>query len=255
MLRLLLHVDLDAFYAAVEQRDHPEWRGRPVVVGAAPGQRGVVATCSYEARRFGVHSAMPMAQAVRRLPAETVYVRPRMARYADISQQVMQILESVSARVERVSIDEAYLDVSELEALIGSPLVIGARVKTRIWAAVGLTASVGIGPNRLITKLASEAHKPDGLTVVAAEQIEDFLAPMPFTVLRGVGVRTAPRLERLGVKTVGDVRQLSPRRCAVTSAPGPALTSTSRRGASPMTGSIPTGRVSRSPERRRFLRM
>ena len=209
MSRLILHMDLDAFYASVEQRDHPEWRGRPVVVGAEPGQRGVVATCSYEARRFGVHSAMPIAQAVRRLPPETVYVRPSMARYAKVSQQVMGVLETVSPVVERVSIDEAYLDVSGLTSLVGPPAVIGAQVKERIRQAVGLTASVGIGPNRLIAKLASDALKPDGLTVVSPEQVGDFLAPMPFTVLRGVGVRTAPRLERLGIKTVGDVRQQS----------------------------------------------
>jgi DNA polymerase IV len=207
--RLILHVDLDAFYAAVEQRDHPQGRGRPVVVGAAPGGRGVVATCSYEARRFGVRSAMPMAQAVRRLPAETVYVRPRMAHYAQVSQRIMAVLETLSPRVEQVSVDEAYLDVSGLTNLIGPPLAIGAQVKARIWEAVGLTASVGIGPNRLIAKLASEAQKPEGLTVVPAEQVGDFLAPRPFTVLRGVGVKTAPRLERLGVKTVGDVRELS----------------------------------------------
>ncbi|NEV64944.1 DNA polymerase IV [Thiorhodococcus minor] len=208
MSRLILHIDLDAFYAAVEQRDHPEWRGRPVVVGAEPGQRGVVATCSYEARRFGVHSTMPIAQAVRRLPPETVYVRPSMARYAKVSQQVMGVLETVSPVVERVSIDEAYLDVSGLTSLVGPPAVIGAQVKERIRHAVGLTASVGIGPNRLIAKLASDAQKPDGLTVVPPEQIGGFLAPMPFTVLRGIGVKTAPRLERLGVKTIGDVRQL-----------------------------------------------
>jgi len=208
MPRLILHVDLDAFYAAVEQRDHPEWRGRPLVVGAEPGQRGVVATCSYEARRFGVHSAMPIVQAVRRLPPETVYVRSSMARYAKVSQQIMGVLETVSPVVERVSIDEAYLDVSGLTSLVGPPAVIGAQVKERIRQAVELTASVGIGPNRLIAKLASDAQKPDGLTVVPPEEVGDFLAPMPFTVLRGIGVKTAPRLERLGVKTIGDVRQL-----------------------------------------------
>ncbi|MEY6433005.1 DNA polymerase IV [Thioalkalicoccus limnaeus] len=208
MSRLIMHVDLDAFYAAIEQRDHPAWRGRPLVVGAAPGQRGVVATCSYEARRFGVHSAMPIAQAVRRLPPETLYVRPRMARYAEVSRQVMAVLETFTPLIERVSIDEAYLDVSGLTTLMGPPAVIGQRVKARIRQAVGLTASVGMGPNRLIAKLASEAQKPDGLTLVPAEQVGDFLAPMPFTVLRGVGIKTAPRLARLGVATVGDVRQL-----------------------------------------------
>jgi DNA polymerase-4 len=208
MSRLIMHVDLDAFYAAIEQRDHPEWRGRPLVVGTAPGQRGVVATCSYEARRFGVHSAMPIAQAVRRLPPETVYVRPRMARYAQVSEQVMAVLATISPLLERVSIDEAYLDVSGLAALVGPPAVIGQRVKARIWDAVGLTASVGIGPNRLIAKLACEARKPDGLTVVPAEQVDAFLAPMPCTALRGVGAKTAPKLAQLGVETVADVRRL-----------------------------------------------
>ncbi|MEA3275552.1 MAG: DNA polymerase IV [Pseudomonadota bacterium] len=209
MSRLVMHVDLDAFFAAVEQRDHPEWCGRPLVVGAEPGRRGVVATCSYEARRFGVHSAMPISEAARRLPPDTIYVRPGMDRYAHASHQIMAVLETISPRVEKVSIDEAYLDVTGLERLVGPPEVIGRQTKERIREAVGLTASVGIGPNRLIAKLASDADKPDGLTVVLPENLSDFLDPMPLAVLRGVGAKTAPRLERLGLKTVGDVRRLS----------------------------------------------
>ena len=143
MPRLILHVDLDAFYAAVEQRDHPEWRGLPLVVGAEPGRRGVVATCSYEARRYGVRSAMPISEAVRRLPTETVYVRPDMARYARVSRQVMGVLETLSPMVEPVSIDEAYLDVTGMEGLVGPPEVIGQRTKAAIQEAVGLSASVG----------------------------------------------------------------------------------------------------------------
>jgi DNA polymerase-4 len=208
MPRLVMHVDLDAFYAAVEQRDHPPWRGLPVVVGAEPGRRGVVATCSYEARRYGVHSAMPISEAVRRLPPETVYVRPRMADYARVSRQIMGVLETISPVVEQVSIDEAYLDASGMEGLVGSPEVIGQRTKAAIREAVGLTASVGIGPNRLIAKLASDFRKPDGLTVVPAEGVADFLDPMPLRVLRGVGSKTAPRLKRLGLATVADVRRL-----------------------------------------------
>ena len=177
--RLIMHVDLDAFYAAIEQRDQPRWRGVPVVVGAAPGGRGVVATCSYEARRYGVHSAMPISEAVRRLPRETVYVRPDMARYARVSGQIMDALAALSPVVEQVSIDEAYLDVSGLEGLIGPPELIGQRAKSAIRDSVGLTASVGLGPNRLIAKLASDFRKPDGLTVVSAEQVHDFLDPMP----------------------------------------------------------------------------
>jgi DNA polymerase-4 len=209
MSSLVMHVDLDAFFAAVEQRDHPEWRGRPLVVGAEPGRRGVVATCSYEARRYGVHSAMPISEAARRLPPDTVYVRPSMDRYARVSRQIMAVLETISPRVEKVSIDEAYLDVSGLGRLLGPPEVVGRQTKERIRAAVGLTASVGIGPNRLIAKLASDADKPDGLTVVLPERIGTFLDPMPLAVLRGVGAKTAPRLERLGLRTVGDVRRLS----------------------------------------------
>jgi len=209
MSRLVMHVDLDAFFAAIEQRDHPEWRGRPLVVGAEPGRRGVVATCSYEARRYGVHSAMPISEAARRLPPETVYVRPSMERYARVSRQIMQALQTISPVVEKGSIDEAFLDVSGLERLMGPPQVIGQLAKDAIQDAVDLTASVGIGPNRLIAKLASDYRKPDGLTVVPAEQVCDFLDPMPLSVLRGVGVKTAPRLERLGLKTVGDVRRLS----------------------------------------------
>jgi len=146
---------------------------------------------------------------VRRLPPETVYVRPRMADYARVSRQVMSVLETISPLVEKVSIDEAYLDVFGLEQLVGPPEVIGQRAKAAIREAVGLTASVGIGPNRLIAKLGSDYRKPDGLTLVLPEHVHAFLDPMPLTVLRGVGVKTAPRLQRLGLKTVGDVRGLS----------------------------------------------
>ena len=138
----------------------------PVVVGAEPGRRGVVATCSYEARRYGVHSAMPIAEAVRRLPPETVYVRPNMERYSGVSRQIMVALETISPVVEKVSVDEAYLDITGLEHLVGSPETIGRQAKAAIRETVGLTASVGIGPNRLIAKLASDFQKPDGLTVV-----------------------------------------------------------------------------------------
>jgi DNA polymerase-4 len=151
---------------------------------------------------------MPISEAVRRLPRETVYVRPRMDNYARVSRQVMGVLETLSPVVEPVSIDEAYLDVTGMEGLVGPPEVIGQRTKAAIQEAVGLTASVGLGPNRLIAKLASDFRKPDGLTVVPAGQVRDFLDPMPLSVLRGVGVKTRPRLERLGLKTVGDVRRL-----------------------------------------------
>jgi DNA polymerase-4 len=204
-----MHVDMDAFYAAVEQRDDPALRGRPVVVGARPGGRGVVATCSYEARRFGIRSAMPIGEAYRRCP-DAVYLRPRMAHYAAVSRRIRQVFAEVSPRVEPVSIDEAFLDVTGLDRLIGPPPVIGQRVKDLIREAVALTASVGIGPNRLIAKLASDYHKPDGLTVVAPAQVQSFLDPQPVSVLRGVGPRTLPRLQRLGIRTVADLRRQPP---------------------------------------------
>lgn len=203
-----MHLDMDAFYAAVEQRDDPRLRGLPVVVGARPGGRGVVATCSYEARRFGIRSAMPIAEAYRRCP-HAVYLRPRMAHYAAIARRIRRELDAMSPLVEPVSIDEAFIDVSGLERLIGPPAVIGARAKRRIREACGLTASVGIGPNRLIAKLASEYHKPDGLTVVAPPEVQTFLDPQRVAVLRGVGPRTLPRLQRLGIQSVADLRRRS----------------------------------------------
>ncbi|MEW8647222.1 MAG: DNA polymerase IV [Candidatus Thiodiazotropha endolucinida] len=207
--RLIMHIDLDAFFASIEQRDHPEYQGRPLVVGAKPGKRGVVATCSYEARRYGVRSAMPISEAVRRLPPETIYLRPSMTRYGEVSQQIMQALEGISPAVEKVSVDEAFLDISGMQRLIGPPEVIGRRAKSVILESVGLTASVGIGPNRLIAKLASDFRKPDGLTIVLADQVQAFLDPQPLTVLRGLGAKSAPVLQRIGLRTVADVRRLS----------------------------------------------
>ena len=205
MQRWVMHLDMDAFYAAVEQRDDPRLRGRPVVVGALPGGRGVVATCSYEARRFGIRSAMPIAEAYRRCP-DAIYLRPRMAHYAEVSRRIRRALDGISPVVEPVSIDEAFVDVTGLERLIGPPEAIGALAKRRIADAVDLTASVGIGPNRLIAKLASEYRKPDGLSVVAPAAVQTFLDPQPVSVLRGVGRQTLPRLHRLGIRTVCDLR-------------------------------------------------
>jgi DNA polymerase-4 len=207
--RLIMHIDLDAFFAAIEQRDHPEYRGRPLVVGAEPGKRGVVATCSYEARRYGVRSAMPISEAARRLPPQTVYLRPDMARYSKASESIMQALEGISPVVEKVSVDEAFLDITGMQRLLGSPRAIGLRAKAVIHEAVSLTASVGIGPNRLIAKLASDYRKPDGLTIVPPHKVQAFLDPLPLTVLRGLGAKSAPILQRLGLKTVADVRRLS----------------------------------------------
>jgi DNA polymerase-4 len=202
--RWIMHVDMDAFFAAIEQRDNPVLKGKPVVVGAQPGGRGVVATCSYEARRFGIRSAMPIREAYRRCPAAT-YLRPDMSRYAEESRNIMNILESISPVVEPVSIDEAFVDVTGLENLLGKPEQIALITKQQIFEAVQLTASVGIGANRLIAKLASDYQKPDGCTIVKPEQMFDFLGPMPVRNLRGIGIRTAQRIEKLGLYRIADL--------------------------------------------------
>ncbi|MGB5406868.1 MAG: DNA polymerase IV [Thiogranum sp.] len=203
--RWIAHVDLDAFFASCEQWEHPEYKGRPVVVGALPGHRGVVAAASYEARRFGIRSAMPISEAWRRCPY-AVFLRPDMDKYRRVSRQVFQVLETMTPAVESASIDEAYLDVTGLEKLVGPPETIGREIKHRIFAETGLTASVGIGPNRLIAKLGSEYHKPDGLTVVPEKQVLDFLAPMPVSNLRGLGRQTQKVFTRLGISTVAQLR-------------------------------------------------
>lgn len=205
MQRWIMHLDMDAFYASIEQRDRPELRGLPVVVGARPGGRGVVATCSYEARRFGIRSAMPIGEARRRCP-DAVFLRPDMPRYGAESRKVMGLLSALSPLVEPVSIDEAYLDISGLERLLGPPEAIGRRAKRAIAGELGLSASVGIGPNRLIAKLASDHRKPDGLTVVQPQEVAAFLAPLPVRRLRGVGARTGERLERMGIRSVAQLR-------------------------------------------------
>ncbi len=198
-------MDLDAFFASCEQRDHPQYQGRPVVVGAQPGQRGVVAAASYEARRYGIHSAMPIAEARRRCP-NAVFVRPDMGRYREYSRQVFDILETLAPRIEAASIDEAYMDISGLEKLVGTPETIGREIKQRIHSGTGLNASVGIGPNRLIAKLGSNYRKPDGLTVIPPEQVLDFLGPMPVGNLRGAGRQTQKIFDRLGIRTVEQLR-------------------------------------------------
>ncbi len=201
------HADLDAFFTSVEQRDRPELQGRPVVVGALPGRRGVVAAASYEARRYGIHSAMPVSDAYRRCP-DAVFLKPDGAKYSRVSREIFEILGTITPVVEPVSIDEAYLDLSGLERLLGPPEAIGTEIKRRILAQTGLTVSVGIGPNRLIAKLGSEHRKPDGLTVVRPDQVLDFLAPMPVANLRGLGKQTQKIFSRLGIHRVAQLRAL-----------------------------------------------
>ena len=209
--RRIIHVDMDAFYASVEQRDDPQLRRRPVAVGGAPESRGVVAAASYEARAFGVRSAMPMSRALRLCP-ELVIVRPDFARYRAVSQQVLAILRSCTPLVEPLSLDEAYLDVTE--NLWGEPLAtnVARRLKARIREETGLTASAGVAPNKFLAKIASGWRKPDGLTVIAPARVEAFLQKLPVDALWGVGPVTARKLRALGVERLVDVRALDPAR-------------------------------------------
>jgi DNA polymerase-4 len=199
----ILHVDLDAFYAAVEQRDHPELRGKPVLVGGS-ARRGVVASCSYEARTFGIHSAMPMAEALRRCP-KAIVVRHRMERYAEASRAFFAILGDYSPEVEGLSLDEAFLDVTASERLLGDGKTIALAIKRRVRAELSLVASVGIAPGKLAAKIASDIDKPDGLRIVAPDRLLAFLRPLPVTRLWGVGETTREALATMGLATIGDL--------------------------------------------------
>jgi DNA polymerase IV len=207
-VRTILHVDMDAFYASVEQRDDPALRGRPVIVGGRPDSRGVVAACSYEARKFGVHSAMPSVTAGRLCP-QAVFVRPRMSHYVAVSREIRGVFDEVSALVEPLSLDEAYLDVTENKLGMQGAAELAQWIRARIRERTGLTASAGAGPCKLVAKIASDVNKPDGLCVVPPDQVADFLAPLPVTRLWGVGPATARRLAEIGIKTVADVRTRS----------------------------------------------
>ncbi len=206
--RRILHVDMDAFYAAIEQHDRPELRGKPILVGGSPQGRGVVTTASYEARPFGCHSAMPMARAVRLCP-QAIVVPPRFERYGEVSRQVFAIIEFFTPLVEPLSIDEAFLDVTGSLQLFGPPVQIAQELKRRIQTETGLTASVGVAPNKFVAKLASDLEKPDGLVVVRPDGVQAFLDPLPIARLWGVGKATLPRFEALGVRTFADARRLS----------------------------------------------
>jgi DNA polymerase-4 len=198
---------MDAFYASVEQRDRPELRGRPVVVGADPRGRGVVSAASYEARRFGIHSAMPIGRAYRLCPA-AVFLPVDMEKYARESERIMAILADFTPLVEPLSLDEAFLDVTGSEALHGSGLDIARRIKARIRDEVGLTASAGVAPNKFVAKIASDLEKPDGLVVVDAGQEAAFLRDLPLRRLWGVGPAAERELAALGARTIGDLVRL-----------------------------------------------
>ncbi len=205
-IRHIIHADLDAFYAAVEVLDNPELRGLPVLVGGRPEGRGVVATASYEARKFGVHSAMPMATAVRQCP-DGIIIRPRFDRYREVSVQVMDIFRDVTDVIQPVSLDEAYLDVTAASE-DRSPIAIAIDIKERIAAEVGLTISVGLGTGKCVAKIASDLQKPDGLVVVPVGQEAEFLAPLAVSKLVGVGPKSVARLNADGVHTIGQLAEM-----------------------------------------------
>jgi DNA polymerase-4 len=200
-------VDLDAFFASVEIKDDPSLAGKPVIVGALPGHRGVVSACSYEARKFGVRSAMPISQAHRRCP-QGVYLMPRMERYSELSGEVMSILGQYTPELQRISIDEAFLDMSGTERLLGPPLEVGRRIKERVRAETGLTISIGIAPNKYLAKLASEAGKPDGLRQVLPGGEIEFLDGLALPKLWGVGEKTRLRLQELNILTIPELRRV-----------------------------------------------
>ena len=202
----ILHVDLDAFFAAVEQLDHPEWRGKPVIVGGDPGKRGVVSTCSYEARVFGVRSAMSSARAAQLCPT-AIWTRGSFERYHEMSQAVRAIFAEETPLVQPVSIDEAYLDVTPGAYTSEHPVAIARRIRARV-AKLGITCSVGVSRAKSVAKIASDHDKPDGLTVVCPGDEAAFLAPLPVRAMPGIGPRTAERLTGLGIRTLGELAAL-----------------------------------------------
>jgi DNA polymerase IV len=202
--RAVLHVDMDAFYASVEQRDNPEIAGKPVIVGGVDG-RGVVAAASYEVRKFGVHSAMPMSTALRLCP-HAICIRPRMARYSEVSGQIFAIFHEITPLVQGLSLDEAFLDVTESQALLGDAVTIARQIKGRILGVTGLTASVGVAPNKLVAKIASDLAKPDGLTVVEPHTVREVLDPLSVRALPGLGRKMGARVEERGIRTFGQLR-------------------------------------------------
>lgn len=208
-VRRIIHVDMDAFYASVEQRDNPALQGKPVAVGGPAASRGVVAAASYEARKYGVRSAMPMARAVRLCPRLEI-VRPQFSKYRDVSRQVFSIFKTVTPLVEGLSLDEAYLDVTENAWGEALGVNVARRLKAAIKEETGLTASAGVAPNKFLAKIASAWQKPDGLTVIAPRRVESFLQQLPADALWGVGPKTAARLRERGIERLVDIRTADP---------------------------------------------
>ncbi len=210
MSRRILHLDMDAFFAAVEQLDFPQYRGKPVIVGADPkggAGRGVVATASYEARKYGVHSALPISLAYQRCP-HAVYLRGRYERYSEISRQLIATLNEFTPVIEKISIDEAFLDITKSLALFGSAEKIGYQIKKRIYDDLGLVASIGIAPNKFLAKVASDLEKPDGFVVVKEGEEKEFLKSLPISRLWGVGQKTEAALKQMDIETIGQIAHM-----------------------------------------------
>lgn len=209
MDRAVIHIDMDAFFASVEQRDHEAYRGLPVIVGGAKEGRGVVSTASYEARKFGVHSAMPMQEAVRRCP-QAIFLPVDMALYRSVSRQIMAIFQEYTPLVEAISLDEAFLDVTGSRKLFGSEEVIARTIKKRIWEELQLTASVGIANNKFLAKLASEMDKPDGFYIIRPEDMAEKVWPLSIKKMMGVGTKTEELLQSFRITTIGQLAQADP---------------------------------------------
>lgn len=207
MQRIIFHIDMDAFFAAVEQHDNPELKGKPVVVGADPVKgsgRGVVSAASYEARKFGIHSAMPISRAFKLCP-KAVFLPVRMKRYKEVSKIIMSLFYDFTPLVEQISVDEAFLDMTGTERLLGDPVKTGMEIKQKIKEITGLTASVGIAPSKLVAKIASDSNKPDGLVFVDKDKVQEFLNPLPISRLWGVGKVTEKKLKNMGINIVKDL--------------------------------------------------
>ncbi len=204
--RVIIHLDMDAFYPSVEVLDNPDLRGKPVVVGGSR-ERGVVSSASYEARKYGLHSAQPMATAMRLCP-HAVFLRGRMSRYREISGRVFEIFQRFTPLVEKLSIDEAFLDVTGCGRLFGSPEEIARKIKDAVLREIGLTASAGVAPSKFVAKIASDLEKPDGLTVVPEEKVREFLDPLPVSRMWGVGKITRVALEKLNIQTFRDLSRM-----------------------------------------------
>jgi DNA polymerase IV len=204
--RKIIHIDMDAFYASVEQRDYPEYQGKPVVVGGTPEQRGVVAACSYEARKFGIHSAMPAAQAHQRCP-QAIFLRPRFTVYREVSSEIQAVFHQFTDLVEPLSLDEAYLDVTHNQEFSGSATLIAKEIKRLIKEKTNLNASAGVSYNKFLAKIASDMDKPDGLYLITPEQGPEFIKKLPIRQFHGIGKATEARMKAFGIHTGDDLRQ------------------------------------------------